>query len=383
MQKRMEPKAGRGGRGLLGGLLRCRRRGRMLHVTHAGLNSRVVRYACQGAHVNHGTTRCISFGGFRVDEVVTRTLLEAVSLYAIDAATKAAADAKRQFADQQRALALELEQSRYETSLAARRYDSVDPANRLVVAELEQKWNAALLRSQELERRLATFDERSDEWAPSSEGLKALSRDLASVWNSPAADMKLKQRIVCILVREIVADVDEAASKIVLLVHWHGGRHTEIRVAKNKTGKHGRCTAEQAVDVVQRMAGRWPDEMIATTLNRIGLRTGTGDTWNERKVYSVRHHLNLPAYDPNFRKGVLTLGETAEALNVSETLARTLIRNGALAATQIVPGAPYEIDARLLESKALKRSIANARRLGRVVRARAAARRNLQLPEIE
>jgi DNA invertase Pin-like site-specific DNA recombinase len=383
MKKRAEPKAGRGGRGLLGGLLRCRRCGRMLHVTYAGLHSRVVRYACQGALLNHGTVRCISFGGLRVDEAIARTLLEAVSPYAIDAATKAAADAKGLFADQKRALAMELEQSRYEASLAARRYEAVDPTNRLVASELEQRWNAALARSQELENRLAMLDERDDARAPSPEGLKALSRDLPAAWNSPSADMKLKQRIVRLIVREIVADVDDAASEILLVVHWQGGRHTEMRIPKNKTGKHGRTTTAEAVDVIRSMAGRWPDELIATTLNRTGLRTGTGDTWNERKVYSVRHRLELPAYDPNSRKGVLTLGEAAEALEVSETLVRTLIRNGALAATQVVPGAPYEIDAELLNSKLLRRAVTDARRLGRVVRQRAVARRNLPLPGIE
>lgn len=36
MKSRMEPKAGRGGRALLAGLLRCRRCGRMLHVAYSG-----------------------------------------------------------------------------------------------------------------------------------------------------------------------------------------------------------------------------------------------------------------------------------------------------------------------------------------------------------
>ncbi len=58
-------------------------------------------------------------------------------------------------------------------------------------------------------------------------------------------------------------------------------------------------------------------------------------------------------------------------------------RNSALAATQVVPGAPYEIDAELLNSKLLRRAVTDARRLGRVVRERAVARRNLLLPGIE
>ena len=43
--------------------------------------------------------------------------------------------------------------------------------------------------------------------------------------------MRLKQRIIRILVHEIVADVDDAASEIVLLLlHWTGGRHSELRI---------------------------------------------------------------------------------------------------------------------------------------------------------
>jgi DNA invertase Pin-like site-specific DNA recombinase len=55
MKSRMEPKAGRGGRALLAGILRCRRCGRMLHVAYTGIQSAALRYHCKGAHVNHGT----------------------------------------------------------------------------------------------------------------------------------------------------------------------------------------------------------------------------------------------------------------------------------------------------------------------------------------
>src|SRR5206468_3202536 len=71
MKARM-PKAGRGGRGLLSGLLRCRRCGRMLHVAYSGNGGQVLRYHCWGAHINHGERQCIGFGGLRVDDAVAR-----------------------------------------------------------------------------------------------------------------------------------------------------------------------------------------------------------------------------------------------------------------------------------------------------------------------
>ena len=38
------------------------------------------------------------------------------------------------------------------------------------------------------------------------------------------------------------------------------------------------------LDVVHSMAGRWPDQPIAETLNRMGLTTGQGNTWTGRRM---------------------------------------------------------------------------------------------------
>ena len=100
--------------------------------------------------------------------------------------------------------------------------------------------------------------------------------------------MRLQQRIVRILIEEIVADVDEQRREIVLLIHWAGGRHAELRMKKKETGRHRRCTSVEAVEVVRQMAGTFSDEQIALTLNRLGLRTGAGNTWNELRVSSLR-----------------------------------------------------------------------------------------------
>jgi hypothetical protein len=88
---------------------------------------------------------------------------------------------------------------------------------------------------------------------------------LPAVWNSPATDMRLKQRIVRILVEEIIADADDAVSAIVLLIHWTGGRHSELRMKKNATGRHSRCTNLETIEVLRRMSGRFPDDQIAAT----------------------------------------------------------------------------------------------------------------------
>jgi DNA invertase Pin-like site-specific DNA recombinase len=384
MKKRMARKAGRGGRGLLAGLLRCRRCGRMLHVSYCGIGGTTQRYHCRGAQVNHGEDWCISFGGLRPDEAIAAALLDVVQPKAVEAAYEAADRVAQQRADEVQAVTLELEQARYEARLAARRYEGVDPDNRLVAGELESRWNAALARQGELEVRL---EQVTNEPRPATtvrrQDLLALAANLPAVWNSDVADMKLKQRIVRLLIQEIVADVDEKTNEIVLLIHWMGGRHTELRVPKNKTGHHGHAASESVTEIVRRMAAKWPDEQIAATLNRLRLRTGFGNHWNQQRVYSLRHRLGLPAYDPTAAPATLTLEQAAERLGVSATVVRKLIENKKLQATQIAPAAPWEIPIAALDAEPVRHAAATARAGGRAMKQAAIDRRTLKLPGID
>ena len=359
MKSRMEPKAGRGGRALLSGMLRCRRCGRMLHVSYSGVGRVVLRYQCKGAHINHGADWCISFGGLRCDQAITEEILEAIGGNAVQAALDATEQMRQQRQEHRRSLQLESEQSRYEARLAARRYEAVDPDNRLVAAELEARWNDALRRSEELQAKLEQFDLATTSVAmPDKEILMSLAQDLPAIWDAPSSDMRLKQRIVRILIQEIVADVDEKSNEIILFIHWAGGRHSELRVKKNAPGRHNRCTSMDVIGVIRQMAGKFPDEQIAATLNRMGFSTGAGQTWNEQRVYSARHYNQLPAYVPGQScSDALTMDEAATRLGVSPTTVRRLIEQKILIASQVVACAPWEIHIHALDSTEVQEAV--------------------------
>lgn len=368
MKSRMEPKAGRGGHSLLAGLLRCRRCGRMLHVAYSGSRSEVPRYHCRGAQINHGEAWCISFGGLRPDRAVAAEILKAVEGNAIEAALEAAARSAEQHNQQRRALSLELEQAQYEVRLATRRYEAVDPDNRLVAAELEARWNVALRTAGEIEQRLHRSDisNRGAVRIPDQATLFSLAQNLPAVWNAETTDMRLKQRIVRILIQEIVADVDDQASEILLVIHWAGGRHSELRVKKNPTGRHNRCTSTEAIEIIRQMAGRYPDDQIAATLNRLGLKTGSGNTWIELRIRTARSYNGLPAYDSKICRNTLTLEEASDRLGVSHKVVRRLIQSKIIAATQIVPCAPWEIPPEAIQSEQVRREVASVKRGPRV-----------------
>ena len=348
MRARLGRQSGRGGPSLLVGLLRCRRCGRMLQV-HYG--HRGIRYRCSSGNIKQGLPICISFGQVRVDQAVSREVLKTVQPLAIEAALEAADQMQRRQNEGTRALQLELEQARYEARLAARRYEAIDPDNRLVAAELESRWNMALLRVRELENRVSQAEQKSAS-APvvNRDYLLALAEDLPSVWESPSSDPSLKQKIIRILIEDIVVDVDDGAQQVVLVIHWIGGRHSELRVAKLKSGEHSRRTKPEAVDILRQMSSRYTDEQIARTLNRLRLKTGTGNTWNEARVRSLREHLRLPAHRDGLPEDRVNMLQAAQRLGVSTTLVRRLIGDKILPATQIVPGAPWEIDSQAIVS---------------------------------
>jgi DNA invertase Pin-like site-specific DNA recombinase len=353
-----EPKAGRGGRALLSGLMRCGRCGRKLNTWYHHKNN-TIRYSCLGTNAEYCGNLCIAFSGRRVDKAVAEQILKAIAGDAVEAAIQAAEQALNQRRECRKALELELEQSRYEAHLASRRYEACDPENRLVAGELESRWNAALKRVAEIEDRLRKFDlGPAAKPVPDRQLLENLAHDLPAIWNSPICDMRLKQRIVRILIREIIANVDEEKREIVLMIHWAGGRHSELRVPKPDPGKHGRCTSLEAIEVLREMAGIFPDKEIAATLNRLRMRTGAGNTWTPMRVASARCHHGFPAYSSSDPKpDLLTLEQAAARLGISETTTKKLIDAEIIKAHQVVAFAPWRIPPTALETEAVKRAV--------------------------
>ncbi|MER9268691.1 hypothetical protein NKI63_30160 [Mesorhizobium sp. M0410] len=184
--------------------------------------------------------------------------------------------------------------------------------------------------------------------------LLQLAHDLPAVWNAPSTDTRTKQRLIHILVQEIVCDLDEATNEAVLLIHWTGGRHTEVRVARVKTG---RCPdmAPSAVEALRKLAGHWPDRELAVSLNRMRCKTGDGETWTTVRVREMRERLGIPGYDPAKADGeMISLMKAAERLGICVGSAKSLALKGILPAKQILPGSPWLVPVEALASEAVR-----------------------------
>jgi hypothetical protein len=135
MQHRAERKSARGRRALLTGLVRCGQCGRTMRVFNGTQSGHAHRYHCRG---DVGGWLFIGIGGVRIDRAIAAQTVEAVSEHAIEAAIQAADQSVKADNEIRQALCRELEEARYDASLAARRYEVVDPTKRLVARELER-----------------------------------------------------------------------------------------------------------------------------------------------------------------------------------------------------------------------------------------------------
>jgi DNA invertase Pin-like site-specific DNA recombinase len=360
-----DTKSGRGGRALLAGLIHCARCGRRLVVAYRGRRRGQPTYRCDRPNLQLGHRRCIVFGGGRIDEAIAAEMLRAVAPMAIEAAQEAERMLKDEEKDRRRIAELELQQARYDASLGERRYAACDPDNRLIAAQLEKAWEAALQRVEICQQRLEGLHTINKEQpCPDFTGL---AEDLAAAWKSPQTTMRTRQRLVQALITEIVANVDETAREVILVIHWKGGQHSELRVRKPKSGEHGCRTSEEALAVMRSMAGRWSDQDIAASLNRMGMPTGQGKTWTAHRVGSLRRVRGIHGYRSAEKNGEwLTLREAAAKLGVSHHQVRKLIKAGVLVSEQIMPDAPHQIRAPDLESEPV---VAALKRKGRPCRA--------------
>ena len=345
------------GDALLAGILRCRRCGRKLTVRYTGGQHDILRYSCSRGWMDNGEPRCIAFGGLRVDDAIAAEVLRVVQPAAIEAAVQAQQQEVQHRDDVRCALTRDLEAARFVADRAFRQYDAADPQNRLVAAELELRWNRALKRVTELQQRIDAHDsQRPAPTAATPDDFVSLAGDLTTVWADPATDARLKKRIVRTLIHEVIADIEPEAGEIVLVLHWAGGVHTELRLPRRRRGQRNSTAVEiiEAVRMLVRIAG---DDLIAGLLNRNRLSTGHGNRWTRERVTSLRSHHKIPVYSQQTRdsEGWMTLTQAAAALAVSAKTLRLAAERGEVEARHPLGDGPWIFKRTALETETARR----------------------------
>ncbi len=141
--------------------------------------------------------------------------------------------------------------------------------------------------------------------------------------------------------------------------------HTELVVRRRRAGEHRWSTDAGTGDLIRDLARYLSDELIAGLLNRLGKKTGKGNSWTKSRVCNFRSRHGVAVYRKGERqeREELILSEAAERLSVDSAVIRRLISSGVLPARQACKGAPWIIREDALDSPDVLARLAGRRPL--------------------
>jgi DNA invertase Pin-like site-specific DNA recombinase len=333
--------APREGQALLQGIVICGRCGRRMRVRTGG---RRPAYACYQANRDYGAPRCQHFTVHHIDEPVVELFLEAIQPARLEVALAGMEqiEAQRQTLNEQ--WQKRLERARYETDLARRRYERVDPDNRLVAGELEQRWEEKLRQWKRMEQEWLQVQQQ--ELAPLSDAdrqlIRQLADDLPALWHAETTTNVERKRLLRCLIQDVTLDRFSEPGMSIIRVRWQTNTTTTIQVDRPPPGA---WTPPRAMRRIRELAPHHPDDQIAEMLNAEGLRTGKGLSWTTSRVEKVRKRQGIPTGCPcHIREpgprgdGLINAAEAAKRLSVDASTVTIWFRQGVLDGHQRKPG---------------------------------------------
>jgi DNA invertase Pin-like site-specific DNA recombinase len=359
--------AARAGKGLLTGLLRCRRCGRKLHVRYWGKAGTSARYVCPGDFVSGGGRYCVAFGGATVDRRFSDEILRVLSPLGIRASLEAIDRLSGEDDAERLARQRQVQQLEYIAARAFEQYNAVDARNRLVASELERRWNETLADLARARAQVTALDDRRQPvTAEERQAFVAFGERFADVWQQATCPIELKKQIVRSVIEDVLVD-EQPPGRLSFIVHWKGGSHTTFEMAK-VSAKSMHRTADADLDVIRKMASRYGDDAIARVLNKLGRRTGKGKPWSQTAVKTARRNHDVDGRALSLVDAdVLSLQGAARYTATSDTTIKKLVDAGVLPMRQVVPFAPWEIQRADLESERVRVVLDRLKRTGRVV----------------
>ena len=357
--------AAREGRALLQGLLLCGHCGRRLSPRYTGHGGIHPVYECTRRQEDtRYSSACIRLSADLIDQAVSQRILEILRPEQIEIALRAVQELERhsQAIDQQ--WRLRLERLEYQAQLAQRRYEEVDPSNRLVAATLEQRWNEAL------QAQASAQDEfnrhRQQQGLELTEEQKsqllALAKDLPQLWKSPSTSAQDRKRMLRLLLKDITVERRHAERKALLHLRWQGGAVEDLSVSIPLPAPDQVRYPQPIVERVRALARSLTDAQIVATLNADGLRSAKGKVFTPSMVKWIRFRHKIPA--PSLKQpDELTVGQVADRFQIRPGVVYYWIERGHLPARQLGPGTPYWITLEVEKEAELQAWVANSNRI--------------------
>jgi DNA invertase Pin-like site-specific DNA recombinase len=323
----------RQGAALLQGLVYCGSCGHKMVVQYKGGNQYLCNYLRSQAHA----PVCQRLPADPVDQQVVAAFFDALAPAELDVYEQALVQQRQQQAELDRAQRYSLQRLEYEADEARRRYEHVDPAYRLVAAELERRWEAALQALQEAQEHYARLLRQAPEEAMAipptlREAFSTLGASLPTLWHQDTLSRAQRKALLRCLLEKVVLD-RRTPDTITTRIVWRGGAVSELEVPctvgtlRDLTG-----FAQMEAQVLRLEAQGHADEDIAQRLTSQGLRSPQRPRVLSSTVRTIRlRHGRLHRYrGPRPRRvpHSLTVPQIATAVGVKPHWVYHLIRRG-------------------------------------------------------
>lgn len=336
-EKNMLPLSAREGLALLQGLLICGFCGYRLTIRYKGSGGICPQYECNWKKregIDHKT--CFSVNANSLDQAIAQKVLLAINPSQIKIAIEAFEELELRNQSLEKQWLMKIERAEYESQLAQRRYEEVDPSNRLVAATLEKDWNDALVLLQEVHSQYAEHQKKSPAISTKEqkESILALAKDFPRLWNASSTSAKDRKRILRLLIKDITVKKIKEENKAILHIRWQGGALEDLEVSIPRPSFERWRHSSELIERVRELALTMTDKQIVEKLNQEGLKTNKGNPFTLHSVDWIRfkHKISSPLLQ---RPDELSINQVAKKFNVSHHVVRYWIERDMLKARKI------------------------------------------------
>jgi len=358
----------REGLALLQGLLLCGNCGHALTVRYRGNGGICPTYQCNLLRREGLATKsCMVFRCDLLDGVIAEEMLKALQPAELELALAALHELESRDQSILRQWQMRLERAEYEVALAERRYQEVDPANRLVAGTLERRWNDALVRLDDLKKEAAEFQRQEAHVATPKQKAQvlALAKDLPRLWHASTTRSKDRKRMLRLLIKDIT--VERPANQKQLLVHirWQGGACSDVTVQLPLNIADRVRYPSGVVDRIRELAHSLPDREIADQFNREGQLSAKGQPYTVKIIQWIRCRYRIPPAEFK-RPEELTVQQVAARFGTSDQVVYYWIEHKVIGTRRVGPRMPHWITLSGTEEQQLREWVRNSRRIQRV-----------------
>jgi hypothetical protein len=259
---------------------------------------------------------------------------------------------------------MRLERAEYEAALTERRYQEVDPSQRLVAGTLERRWNDALLQLEDLKKQAAEFLRQEARVATPEQKAKvlALARDLPRVWHAPTTQAKDRKRMLRLLIKDITVEKLLHPKQLLAHIRWQGGACSNICVHLPPNIADRVRYPAAVVDRVRHLAQSLPDGEVADCLNQEGQVSALGKPFTGSMIQWIRYRYQIPKANL-VRPEELTVQQVADRLRVSPNVVYYWIDRAVIQARRLNAGSPYWITLNETDEQRLQAWVRNSCRI--------------------